>query len=232
MKMDRAGNIWTHPLPPSLLSASPLQWWQWWETPSGGEMYQCGSSPLCHIHRTESIIYLTVVKAVNMTGTQTRLSSLRRGKMKGFTDLNDENLNYGPEHSNLHTPALYSLIRLRDQCRNYCSWKPVMSVWRKEEKKTPEIWQNVFCMEPATVATVTVWLMAVWFGFRAVPCFACNLCVYVYKHLWQYTCLHECKCLHCIGLYLCVGGVRTERQNFLCTVESNCPPLSCLLGHS
>ena len=40
---------------------------------------------------------------------------------------------------------------------------------------------------------------------------------------------------HFMGLHLCAGGMgeKKMKENFSCTVvDSNCPPLSCLLGRS
>lgn len=52
--IEQATHECTSSLPP--LSLSTAKWWQWWETPSGGEMYHCSSKPSCHIHRTESVL--------------------------------------------------------------------------------------------------------------------------------------------------------------------------------
>lgn len=66
-------------------------------------------------------------------------------------------------------------------------------VWCKE--KAREIWQNAFCMELATVATVTVWLTAVGFGFITVPCFV-SMCVCAsvpgYGNSFIYGCVLLC----------------------------------------
>lgn len=78
MKMDRAGSSQLPPLPFSTA--------QWWETPSGGEMYQCRSKPSktsCHIHRTESIITnCSQGRSNNRSATRMQFSSLRWRKMK------------------------------------------------------------------------------------------------------------------------------------------------------
>lgn len=134
-------------------------------------------------------------------------------------DLNDNNLNYDLKLPNLNTPVLYSLIHLRDQCRNTVaeSWLCLCVVHRK---KTPEIWQNVFCMELATVATVTVWLMAVWFGIRVVPCFVCDVCyvcVDVHKHVWNVPiCKYVNTCIYRL-IFVCW---RDEKENKKARISS------------
>lgn len=58
----------------------------------------------------------------------------------------------------------------------------------KKKKKKNQIWQTVLCVELATVATVTVWLTAVWFGFSSCApvreCLCKNVRVWMHAHIW------------------------------------------------
>lgn len=106
----------------------------------------------------------------------------------------------------------------------------------KTTTKTPEIWQTVLCMDLATVATVTVWLMAVWFGFRAVPCFVrdCVICMCMYEHVQRCTLLYACKYMHILyyGLkFMCCWNDSKKTKGISSALRVTVH-LSCLFGHS
>lgn len=86
-----------------------------------------------------------------------------------------------------------------------------------KQKITQETWQSAFCMEPATVATVTVWLRAVWFR---CPVLCVCVCVCVYKHFPAYT---VCKCFHIRLQFVCFvkdGGEKTDKISSVLRVIS------------
>lgn len=144
---------------------------------------------------------LLIVKPVNMTGTDVHFSN---GKMKRFYGF--EFCNCYPGWGKTMDPVVALIFWYYR--RNFSGWKLCISVcgaMRTEKKPSLEIWKIV--LDPATVATVTVWLMAVWFEFRAVPC----LCVCVCE---RFMCLYEPeqKCTYVNILKLCDGGMKKENK--------------------